>query len=79
MEEKRRLLEKQTRLKGERMGVREDITKILDLNPGWWDSDLVDYAPPPGVNNDDEEEDIAVGDELFVSLPLPNLRILLNS
>lgn len=66
MGEKRRKMEKEARMKGEHTSIRDDITRILDLSPEWWDGDPAVQEQPAGSPDDDL--DIALDDPLLVSL-----------
>jgi hypothetical protein len=74
MEQKRRLLEAQSRRRGRRKATRENISKILELDQRWWGTD----CELTSSESDSEEEDDFDGD-LFVSfLPfLTNLSLLI--
>ena len=64
MEERRRLLEKRTKRKGKRKEIREDIGKVLGVDPDWWrkSSELSD-------SDSDSDEDEEENEGVYVSAP----------
>lgn len=71
MGEKRRRMEQRARLRGEHTSMRDDITRILDLNPSWWDGEHSDNDQhPEDADDDDDEGDIDMDDALLVGVAI---------
>ncbi|KIM48286.1 hypothetical protein M413DRAFT_62585 [Hebeloma cylindrosporum] len=70
MEERRRLLEKRTKKKGKRTEIREDVGKVLGVDPDWWrkSSELSDSD-----SDSDEDEEESEG----VYTPIPDYSAML--
>jgi hypothetical protein len=64
LEEKRRGLELRLKRKGRRKQLREDISRILDIDPSWWKGDT---DPAEDTDEDSDAEDEA-DDSVFVSI-----------
>jgi hypothetical protein len=64
MEERRRHLELQLRRKGKRKEVRDNVSRVLEVNIRWWGGEDSEYASSESSDGDDEFDD-----SVFVSLP----------
>ncbi|KAF6766138.1 DIL domain-containing protein [Ephemerocybe angulata] len=64
MEQKRRLHERLSKRKGKQKAIRDDVTKLLGVNPRWWTSDEND-------SGSDSDDDDAVGEDVFVISKTP--------
>jgi len=71
MEERRRILEQRMKKKGKRKEIREDVGKILGIDPDWWrkGSELSD-------SDSDSEEEEEESEDVYVSAPC--LTIILD-
>ena len=70
MEQKRRLQDRFSRRKGKQRAIRDEVSRVLGINPRWWASEDADS----GSDSDDDEEN--TGDDIFVSrrhVPTPSL------
>jgi hypothetical protein len=64
MEDKRRLSEERVRRKDRQKDVRDDVAKVLNVNPTWWGDEGSDSS---STDSDSGDED----DVLFVSMISP--------
>jgi hypothetical protein len=67
VEQKRRLEDARTKRKRLRKATRENICRVLDVDPRWWGHDS-DLAPSESSDSEDDEDD---NSELFVSRIVP--------
>ncbi|TFK30350.1 hypothetical protein FA15DRAFT_662297 [Coprinopsis marcescibilis] len=59
VEQRRRLHERRERRKGKRRAIRDDVSKVLGVNPRWWEPDTVDSG------SDSDEEDATVDESIY--------------
>ncbi|KAF9535373.1 DIL domain-containing protein [Crepidotus variabilis] len=59
MEEKRRSLELRMKKKGKRKEIREDLGKVLELNPDWWKKDT-EFSDDESDSEDEEDADDSI-------------------
>lgn len=63
MEEQRRTLELRIRRRGKRKEVRDDVGRVLEVNPKWWGDEDEEYASSDSSDDGDEFDD-----DIYVSL-----------